>query len=880
MKKHDLQKTRMPGVFAGMALGAAMAAAIAPGSVGAAAFTNGTWGGNASGNWSDVGNWVGSVPGGATSTVSLTFNISLADRTVTIDGISRTVGVLNIGDPGITYKSYTLAASGGASLILDNGAASAQINKLVATSAVADTISAPLLLNSNLVLSNNAPASLFITGEVTANTTGTKTISNQGTGNYKVEMSGEIGDGAGRVAVTQNSATSALVLSGANTYSGDTTISTGTLLVSNALALQNSTLNYINGTGTVLFGNGLTAYTLGGLTGNKNLALTNTAGTAMALTIGNNHQITTYSGVLSAGGSLIKSGSGLLALTGANSYTGATLVTAGTLTVNGALSASSTVTVASGAILSGTGTAAGRVTISAGGHLAPGNSLGTLNTGALILSGTYDAEVGAAGVADKVTVTGTLNLNGATLNLLNSGMDVGAHQIIANSGSRTGQFTTVINTNSNLLHEKMAYSANSVDLNLYRLAAPGDLSAAITFGDALVGASTAKSLGIQNTTSTDGYSESLNAAAGVVSGFTFTTSAVSGLAAGGSQNLTLALDTSAAGAKSGGAVVTFHSNGAGSSDYGLTLIGTQTVSLAGSVYAAADLTLNTTNTLDDGGRLSIRNAAGFRSLAQISATNTAGANGWAFNGLTNSATIAAGVTNTSGYVTAPSASGLLNGTVQSGTLGLTFQNNQGLLGASANDLGPQTWTLSHRVSGNLAPTGSAQTAVVTAGQSLAGFNAVTGTSGGALGTSVTFLAGTSTGGTASMTFRTRIGDEITSLLSDVVDLNSVTGTSAFVLQMSYNPADLGTLPEGTLYLGWKDGLVFVNAGDTAAYGVPVIGAWGGTLDVGEWGVDPVAHTAWAVIAHNSEFAVVPEPATIVLFGLGGLALLRRRRIAS
>ena len=74
----------------------------------------------------------------------------------------------------------------------------------------------------------------------------------------------------------------------------------------------------------------------GGLTGSGNLILTNTAGTAVALSVGANNASTTYSGVLSdnaTGAALIKLGSGMLTLTGSSTYTGLTTITGGTLQV-------------------------------------------------------------------------------------------------------------------------------------------------------------------------------------------------------------------------------------------------------------------------------------------------------------------------------------------------------------------------------------------------------------------------------------------------------------------------------------------------------------------------------------------------------------------
>ncbi len=47
--------------------------------------------------------------------------------------------------------------------------------------------------------------------------------------------------------------------------------------------------------------------------------------------------------------------------------------------------------------------------------------------------------------------------------------------------------------------------------------------------------------------------------------------------------------------------------------------------------------------------------------------------------------------------------------------------------------------------------------------------------------------------------------------------------------------------------------------------------------LGSWGVDTATHTVWAVVDHNSEFAVVPEPASMSLLLLGGLLGLKRRR---
>jgi len=120
-----------------------------------------------------------------------------------------------------------------------------------------------------------------------------------------------------------------IILQNANTFSGNTTVPDGMLILSNSAALQNSTL----ATAGIVFDPAVAshAFILGGLSGSGNLALTDTASNPVALSVGNNNSNTTYSGVLSGIGSLVKTGSGTLILAGTNTFTGNTLVSSGTL---------------------------------------------------------------------------------------------------------------------------------------------------------------------------------------------------------------------------------------------------------------------------------------------------------------------------------------------------------------------------------------------------------------------------------------------------------------------------------------------------------------------------------------------------------------------
>ncbi len=132
--------------------------------------------------------------------------------------------------------------------------------------------------------------------------------------------------------VKQGSGT--LTLNNANTYSGQTLVSAGTVQLGNALALQNSTANVTVNNG-LTFSSGIDAPTIGGLTGSGNIALQDLAGSPnpVNLSLGNNNASTTYSGALSGPGGITKIGTGTLTLAGISTYTGPTTVSAGTLQI-------------------------------------------------------------------------------------------------------------------------------------------------------------------------------------------------------------------------------------------------------------------------------------------------------------------------------------------------------------------------------------------------------------------------------------------------------------------------------------------------------------------------------------------------------------------
>jgi autotransporter-associated beta strand protein len=274
----------------------------------------GTWNVDASGNWSDAGNWLGgNVPDGATTTANFAAVDLSANRIVTLD-VSRTVGVLSVGDTNGS-NSYTIAPGAGASLTFDNGGATATLNQT--SSSGGDTISAPLFLKGDLDISNSsATKPLTISGNLSSNapTGGFQTLSFIG---GTVNVSGNITTGTS-TQLSVDVRSGLVTFTGANTYNGGTYVQGGTLLVngtnSNTSFVQVTGSGTLGGTGTITTGiiymygghiTGATDTTVGTLTLNTtNLVMATNegiGGTYIANLSGNTSDLLDISGILTLG---------------------------------------------------------------------------------------------------------------------------------------------------------------------------------------------------------------------------------------------------------------------------------------------------------------------------------------------------------------------------------------------------------------------------------------------------------------------------------------------------------------------------------------------------------------------------------------------------
>ena len=364
--------------------------------------------------------------------------------------------------------------------------------KFGALGAFTVTLSGVNTIDTGAILVNStvgANAATITGGTLTsgnANADGTHdliVINNNSTASSSVVINSIIADnGANSVGLTAGSTlltapSGTIQLGAANTFSGATYITKGTLQLNNSLALQNSTLNY-SLPGTLGFGS-LTAATLGGLAGSYNLALP----ASFALTVGNNNANTIYSGSLSgAGATLTKVGGGTLTLNGANANTGNTTISTGTLALgasgvfggSASLASSATLDVSAAGnysltkTVSGTGTVNGALTLAGGGQLNPSGTSGiltlssnlTLNGGTCVIN--FDAglntngtiTIGAGGQGNLTLTSGTIQVNVTDGTLANgtykiievpNGSIIGSGSVIAVSGfSQNGQAAAMV----------------------------------------------------------------------------------------------------------------------------------------------------------------------------------------------------------------------------------------------------------------------------------------------------------------------------------------------------------------------------------------------------------------------------------------------------
>ena len=322
------------------------------------------WTGTSSTNWADSGNWSGAVPGataGTTNGDTAAFNQNAPQSPSTIDA-GRNIWGITFDTANV--NSLTVGAVGGQALLLTAGGAIQTSSTVINP----QTIDAPLELEGGYTFISDASmssATLSFGGRISPGaTSGVTTLSLNGSNTGANTISGVLADnGAGQLAVTI-SGPGVWILSGANTYSGNTTVNGGTL------QLAGGSTNNVPKSPSINVGSGAT------------LDVTGLAGSTLILGSGNVAQ----------------------ALSGRGTVAGSVAVNGGIANGTGSAPAGSAVAGGSGATLTITG-----------GVVLQNGSVSNFTLGALNGSGNpltaFVNVMGAAGLT--VNGTHTLNLSGA-----------------------------------------------------------------------------------------------------------------------------------------------------------------------------------------------------------------------------------------------------------------------------------------------------------------------------------------------------------------------------------------------------------------------------------------------------------------------------------
>lgn len=202
-----------------------------------------TWSAGSSGNWNSAANWLGgtNIPG----STSATNNTDTATFS-TINGVTVTVDAnRNLQTLAFEGAAGSFTLSGG-SLTLTGGntTSTSYLGVTLTGSNLTQTISSPISITGNYTFANYSADSTnkMVLGDISSTVAGrTLTLTGGNTGDNTV--SGVISNGSGGISLTK-SGTGRWVLTGANTYTGATSVYEGEVALSGAsgsLALSGST---------------------------------------------------------------------------------------------------------------------------------------------------------------------------------------------------------------------------------------------------------------------------------------------------------------------------------------------------------------------------------------------------------------------------------------------------------------------------------------------------------------------------------------------------------------------------------------------------------------------------------------------------------------
>jgi autotransporter-associated beta strand protein len=297
-----------------------------------------------------------------------------------------TLSGANTFSGGVTLSDGAIQA--GNNTALGTGTVTFSAGRISSDSATARTLANEFAMSGTLGLgdaTNNGV--LTLSGNVALGAATTLTVASAAT------LSGVV---SGAYSLTK-AGSDELNLSGVNTFSGPTNVDAGVLTLSGGSALINSMAVTVNAGGTLKLASSEEIASLAGA------GAVNLQGNVLSVS---GAADTTFSGVMSGAGSLVKTGAAVFTLSGANTFSGGVTLSDGAIQAgNNAALGTGTVTFSAGRISSDSATAR-----TLANEFAMSGTLGlgdATNNGALTLSGNV-----ALGAATTLTVASAATLSG------------------------------------------------------------------------------------------------------------------------------------------------------------------------------------------------------------------------------------------------------------------------------------------------------------------------------------------------------------------------------------------------------------------------------------------------------------------------------------
>lgn len=322
--------------------------------------------------------------------------------TFTLAGANTYTGATNINAGALVAANATALGTAANGTTVAAGASLTIANVAIGAEAVT--------LNGGTALTGTGTASLA--GAVTLAASSTVTVG----GTDQLTLSGAVsGVGFG----IDKAGAGTLTLSGANTYTGVTTVTGGTLALTGGTAIANAGAVVVGAPGTLRVDQ---LEAIGSIAGAGNLILN------AGLTTGGNNATTAVSGTLSGAGGLTKIGTGAFTLSNAGNagFTGDILVVNGILigsTAGSLGAASGDIFVTGGTGLSFGGAAHAKDALNVSGGAAQN---GTIGVNTLVLSGTGEIAANATiNVAGAAAQSGPLSTMAGTVTAATYRLDSG-----------------------------------------------------------------------------------------------------------------------------------------------------------------------------------------------------------------------------------------------------------------------------------------------------------------------------------------------------------------------------------------------------------------------------------------------------------------------